>query len=70
MKSWLICNFNEKTVTVKTGAIFKTHQVNFFSMKCPVKRRVNGIVKKQLLKILKVAHLFFCEVISVFMISF
>ena len=46
------------------------HQVNFFSMKCPVKRRVNGIVKKQLLKILKVAHLFFCEVISVFTISF
>ena len=25
MKSWWISNFNEKTITVKTGAIFKTH---------------------------------------------
>ena len=25
MKSWLISNCNEKTITVKTGAVFKTH---------------------------------------------
>ena len=24
-KIWLISNYNEKTITVKTGAIFKTH---------------------------------------------
>ena len=46
------------------------YQVNFFYMKCPVKRRVNGIVKKRLLKILKTAHLFFCKVIEIFMILF
>ena len=45
------------------------YQVNYFCMKCPVKRRVSGIVKKQLLKkILKVVHLYFCKVIEIFII--
>ena len=36
------------------------YQVNLFCMKSPPKRIVSGIVEKQLLKILKVAHLFLC----------
>ena len=45
------------------------YQTNFFCMKCPVKRRGNGIVKKQLLKkIFKVVHLYFCKVIEIFII--
>ena len=46
------------------------HQIKFFGMKCSVKRTVNGIVTKQLLKILKATHLLFCKVIEIFMILF
>ena len=74
MKSWLISNCNEKTIAVKTGAIFKTHPLclssKFLLHEVSREKESQCIVKERLLKILKTAHLFFCKVIEIFMILF
>ena len=67
MKSWLISNCNEKTITVKTGAIFKTHPLylssKFILHKCPIKESQWYSQETVTQKKLKVAPFYFCKVI-------
>ena len=72
-KIWLISNYNEKTITVKTGAIFKNHPLyllcKFLLHEVSHKKESQWYCQETVTqKILKVVHLYFCKVLEIFII--
>ena len=74
MKSLLIFNCNEKTITIKTGSIFKTHPLclssKFLLLEVSRKKESQWYSQETITENIKTAHLFFCKVMEIFMILF